>query len=162
MATDTHRRGFTLVETMVVVVMLGMLLAIAIPNLATSNRRRRAEAAAEDLSTCLQLARQRTVATRIPFRVVLDPDGGRFWTERAENDSTWVQDPEEEHALPIGVAWAPSAGGDTGNTDIEFEGRGTVQTEDAPVEVVFTNAQEDTFTVSLVRTGRVTVRSHAL
>jgi hypothetical protein len=75
-----------------------------------------------------------------------------------DNDSTWIRDPDEDHALPRGVAWSPVAGGDPGNTEIEFEGRGTVLMEDSPFTVTFTNAQEDTFTVSLVRTGRVTVR----
>lgn len=161
MARDGSRSGFTLVETMVVVVLLGLLLAMAIPNFANSNRRRRTEAAATDLSTCLQIARSRTVATRVPFRVVLDPENGTFWTERSESDSSWVRDPDEEHELPRGVMWAPEAGGDPGNTDIEFEGRGTIQAEDAPFNVVFTNAREDTFILSLVRTGRVTVRTDA-
>ncbi len=161
MARHASRSGFTLVETMVVVVLLGLLLAMAIPNFADSNRRRRTEGAANDLSTCLQLARQRTVASRIPFRVVLDPGARTFWTERSETDSTWVRDPDEEHALPNGVTWTPEAGGDQGNVDIEFEGRGTIRAEDAPFTVVFTNAREDTFLLSLVRTGRVTVRADA-
>ena len=55
----------------------------------------------------------------------------------------------------------PENGGDAGNTDVEFEGRGTIQSEDAPFSVIFTNAREDTFILSLVRTGRVTVRADA-
>ena len=161
MARDAARCGFTLVETMVVVVMLGLLLAMAIPNFADSNRRRRTEAAAADLSTSLQLARQRTLARRTPFRVVLDPDNRTFWTERSETDSSWVRDPDEEHTLPRGVTWSPEAGGDASNTDVEFEGRGTIRAEDAPFTVIFTNAREDTFILSLVRTGRVTVRADA-
>lgn len=161
MARDGSRGGFTLVETMIIVVLLGLLLAMAIPSFTDSNRRRRTEAAAADLSTCLQIARSRTVATRTPFRVVLDPEARTFWTERSESDSTWVRDPDEEHALPPGVAWSSEAGGDPGNTDIEFEGRGTIQAEDAPFTVVFTNAREDTFILSLVRTGRLTVRADA-
>jgi Tfp pilus assembly protein FimT len=144
-----------------VVVVLGLLLAVAIPSFTDSNRRRRTESAAEELSTCLQLARQRTVASRTPFRVVIDPDAGSYCTERSETDSTWVRDPDEDHTLPPGVEWSPEAGGDAGNIDIEFEGRGTVRAEDAPFTVVFTDAREDSFVLSLVRTGRLTVRADA-
>jgi prepilin-type N-terminal cleavage/methylation domain-containing protein len=72
MARVSDCRGFTLVETMIAVILLGLLLAVALPDYAASNRRRRAEAAALEMSTCLQITRQRSVATRTPFRIVLD------------------------------------------------------------------------------------------
>jgi type IV fimbrial biogenesis protein FimT len=161
MARNARSHGFTLVETMVVVVMLGLLLVVAIPNFANSNRRRRAEAAAEEISTTLQIARQRAIATRVPFRVVFDETEETYWSERSANDSTWVRDPDEVHTLPTGVDWSPRAGGDLSNADVEFESRGTVLTADAPFVVNFTNAQGDTFHLSLVRTGRLTVRGGA-
>ncbi len=157
----TRAAGFSLVEAMVVVVILGLVIAAAIPNFANSNRRRRVESAATEISTRLQLARQRTVASRLPRRLVADLAAETYWIERSQNDSTWIRDPDEDYTLPQGVDWTFRAGAEAGNRDVEFESRGTILSEDAPVAITFTDAQGDSFMVSLVRTGRVTVRSSA-
>ena len=150
--------GFTLVETMVVLAVIGLLLAAAIPNIVQSNRGRRVEAAANEMVAHVSAGRQRAVASRIPHRLVIDPEQRSYRIERLLNDSTWTADPDMSYTLPPAVEWDYSAGGDAGNLDVEFESRGTVRDEDAPFLAVFANAQGDTFTVSLVRTGRVIVR----
>jgi hypothetical protein len=78
-----------------------------------------------------------------------------------EADSTWSRFPDEVHELPPIVQWTTEAANDPGNTTIEFESRGTVSQEDSPLLVTMMNATGDTFTLSLVRTGRVTVRPGA-
>ncbi len=161
--TDRNRpAGFTLVETMVVVVVIGIVFAIAVPNLAQTNRGRRVEAAANDLAARMNLERQRTIATRIPHRLVLLPGSHAYRTERLVNDSTWAADGDSVYRIPAQVIWDFEAGGDPVNTDIEFESRGTVLAEDTPLVIHFADAEGDSATVSLVRTGRVTVRRGGL
>ncbi len=155
-------RGFSLVEMMVVLVIIGIVLAVAIPSFSSSNRRRRVESAANALSSRIQIARHRAVATRVPHRLVLVPSSFLYRTEWLEHDSTWVRFPDEDYSLPSGVDWSIVAGENPSNYDVEFESRGTVLSEDAPLQVVFTNAIGDTFSLSLVRTGRVVVRPGAL
>jgi prepilin-type N-terminal cleavage/methylation domain-containing protein len=151
--------GFSLVELAVVIVVMGILISAAVPDIARSNRRRRVEAAANDLASRVGLARQRTIATRIPSRLVLDADEGIYRIERQQNDSTWARDPDEDYILPTGVEWVYSAGGDSSsNNDVVFESRGTVLQEDAPLSVVFENDGGDIYHLSLVRTGRLAVR----
>ncbi len=158
-----HRSGgFSLIEAMVVMVVLGIVLAAAIPNLSSSNKRHRIESAATALASRIQIARQRAVATRVPHRLVMDTGNRTYWTEQQDGESTWIRFPDEEYELPIAVEWSVRAGGEQSNTDVEFEGRGTVLAEDAPLAVTFSNAQGDTFSLSLVRTGRVVVRSGTL
>lgn len=158
---QTGRSGFTLVETLVVVIVMGILLAAAIPNFARRNRGRQVEAAANELAARINLERQRSIATRVPHRLLLLPGDHAYRMERLENDSTWIADGESLNAIPPHVTWWYEAGGDNTNTDIEFESRGTVRAEDAPFMITFANANGDSTTVSLVRTGRVTVRRGA-
>ncbi|MBD3162572.1 MAG: type II secretion system protein GspH [Candidatus Eisenbacteria bacterium] len=157
----TGIRGFTLVEALVVLTIMGIVLAAAVPSFVGSNRQRRVEGAADEMAARIQVARQRAVASRIPHRLVLEPGSNRYRTEYLDNDSTWVRFPDEDQEVHATVSWQATAGGDVGNTDIEFESRGTVLDEDAPLSVIFTSAGSDTFTLSLVRTGRVTVRAGA-
>ena len=154
-------RGFSLIEGMVVLVILGIVLATAIPNFASSNKRRKVQSAATTLSARLQMARQSTVAKRVPHRVILHRPRHAYWIERQDTDSTWIRFPDEEYVLPQGVNWSVSAGGLGTNIDVEFEPRGTVLAEDVPLAVTFMNAAGDTFFLSLVRTGRVMVRPGA-
>jgi len=151
--------GFTLIEAMVVLVIFGLVIAAAVPNFAQSNQRRQVEAAARDLSARIQIARQRAIATRVPHRLLLVPDENLYRTEWMADDSTWARFPDEDYPIPPAVDWWFTAGGEHSNTDIEFENRGTVQADDAPLIVSFANAHSDTFTLSLVRTGRVVVRA---
>lgn len=155
-----HRKvaGFSLVETMVVVVVLGILLAAAVPGYNRGNRSRRVEGSAQEIASSLQLARQRSVSSRLPHRLVYLPDESSCRIEQMVNDSTWDAVDLGQVSIPVSVSLAWSAGGDASNTDIEFEGRGTVLDDDAPLSVIVTNDYGDTFSVSLVRTGRVTVR----
>jgi Tfp pilus assembly protein FimT len=146
---------------MVVLTIFGIILAAAVPNFAGSNRRRQVEVAANDLASRIHVTRQRAVATRLPHRLVLEPGNHRYWSERMDTDSTWIRFPDEIHALPPIVEWTTEAGDDESNTDVEFESRGTVLIEDAPLLVTMMNAAGDTFSLSLVRTGRVTVRAGA-
>jgi Tfp pilus assembly protein FimT len=149
--------GITLVETMVVVVIMGLLLAVGIPNFARSNRGRTVEAAANDMAARINLERQRAITTRVPHRLLLIPGSNGYRTERQENDSTWVADGDSIYSISAQVIWEFTAGGNAENADIEFESRGTVLAEDAPFAIKFSNADGDSATVSLVRTGRVTV-----
>lgn len=153
--------GFTVVEALVVLTIFGIILAAAVPNFAGSNRRRQVEAAANNLASRIHVARQRAVATRVPHRLVLEPSSHRYWTERMESDSSWTRFPDEIYTLSPIVQWRTEAGDDDENTDIEFECRGTVAEEDAPLLVTMMNAAGDSFSLSLVRTGRVTVRPGA-
>ena len=49
-------------------------------------------------------------------------------------------------------------GGNTGASEVVLETRGTVRAQDAPTQIQFIDHVNDTATVVLVRTGRVSVR----
>lgn len=81
---DARMRGFTLVELVIVVAILAILLAVAVPALAPLVERQRAGSAMSALSTQMQLARMAAITYRRP--AVLCPsrngsacDGGTDW-----------------------------------------------------------------------------------
>jgi Tfp pilus assembly protein FimT len=142
-------------------VVLGIVLATAVPNFTRRNSWGRIEGAAREMSTRMQTARAKAVAQRVPYRLVMDPDGQSYYFERQQDDSTWVSDPDKVYQVEGAAGMTTRVGGDPEADEIYFESRGTVRDEDSPAEVRFISATNDTATVVLVRTGRVTVHMSA-
>jgi type II secretion system protein H len=148
--------GFSLMELMVVLTVMGILLGVAVPNFVRIGRRDTVETAAYDLQRQMSLARQKAVSRRARYRVSIDPGARTFQVDRREGGA-WVPDPAETFGWCERVDAVLNIGGNSGNTDIEFEPQGTVLATDAPAIVRFANAHGDTATVSLVRTGRLRI-----
>jgi prepilin-type N-terminal cleavage/methylation domain-containing protein len=148
--------GFSLMELMVVLTVMGIILSVAMPNFVRIGRRDAVETAAYDLQRQISLARQKAVSRRARYRVSIDAGARTFTIDRRENGS-WVPDPGETFTWCDRVDAVVSIGGTSANTDIELEPQGTVVATDAPAIIRFANAHGDTTTVSLVRTGRLRI-----
>lgn len=68
------RRAFTLVELAVVIAILAILSAIAIPRFASASARRALDASAQRIVADLRHARQHALATSAPVAVTFDAD----------------------------------------------------------------------------------------
>lgn len=149
-------RGFSLTELMIVLVVMGIMLTVAVPNFARMGRRDKVESVAYDFHRALALARQKALAKRTQYKMTLDPTGHSFVVQRRDSGS-WVNDPADPKTWDAEVALAAECGGSSSNLDILLEPQGTVAAADSPVRLTFTNAHGDTARVSLVRTGRIRV-----
>jgi len=153
-AHDSSRAGFNLVEMMVTVVIIGIVVAAAVPNFTQRNERYRVEGQAKQFGTRIQLARQRAVAERVPYRVNIDTGDRTYYFEKQEDDSTWVMAPDQTYEIEGVADLELTIGGRESETVIRLETRGTIQSDDAPVKMKFVSATQDTATLSVVRTGR--------
>ena len=81
-----HRRGFTLIEMMAVVALVGMIFALGLPRLSSSRWRALGDAA-ESIAASLEFARQRAIMTGIPHRVLIDLEDGGWRVEWLVSES---------------------------------------------------------------------------
>ena len=80
-----HLRGFTLIEMMAVIALIGMIFALGIPRLSSSRWRALGDAA-ESIAASLEFARQRAIMTGVPHRVLIDFAEGRWRVEWLVSD----------------------------------------------------------------------------
>ena len=111
-------RGFTLIEMVVVLAILGLFLTIAIPRMTTSAKTR-VRQSAQQLAQDLELTRTRALTSRSAVRVTFDPasrsyrpylDFNRdsvFAQSQAENDSLRAF---ARHTLAAGVQFSRPGG----------------------------------------------------
>jgi type II secretion system protein H len=149
--------GFSLLEMIIIVVIIGITLASAVPSMGHRQEWARLEGSARALSTRLQTARALAVSHRVPYRVVLNAGGMSYVIERQLDDSTWVREPAEAYRVEGVDEMTMDVGGGSDST-VVLEPRGTVADASAPTVVRFLGTRGDTAEVSMVRTGRVTVR----
>ena len=104
-----RRAAFTLIEMLAVVAIFALLVAFIAPNLGLVSSRR-LQQQAEQISSQLELARQRTVMTGIPHRLAIDLDRGSYWVEWLVTEAEAIGESETPPVVDVrGSAPIPMA-----------------------------------------------------
>ncbi|MEZ5358901.1 MAG: GspH/FimT family pseudopilin [Candidatus Zixiibacteriota bacterium] len=74
MKSISNDRGITLVELMVIVVIIGIVSAMAFPNFSQAINRLRFKGAARDIVSTMRLARSNAITQKQPYGVYFDQD----------------------------------------------------------------------------------------
>ncbi len=84
--SGTSKLGFTLIELMVVIVLVGIMAAVIIPELKGTYEDARLRSASRELVGVFSIAASRAVSLNEAHRVRLDRKTGRYWVERKASE----------------------------------------------------------------------------
>jgi len=142
-----HLSGFTLIEVLVVIALLGIVTALAAPGFASLIQSNRIQAAAGELQRALYYARSEAMSRGVNVIVTTDPEDANGWTGALKiSTAKTVVLPTAEvlrqysGGLGNGVNGSGSVGGGP-LTSLTFQPNGSVRiSADATLLVCATNA----------------------
>ena len=84
------QRGFTLVELMVAIAVIGIISIVATPMFMTFLRAMETRGASQELVTMLHQARELAIARNTDYRVEVEVDGNRLRFVRTSDNTAWI------------------------------------------------------------------------
>lgn len=94
MPTKSSQRGFTLIEVMVVVAIVGITSSLALVYIDSGKKGRTVEGYAESLAAQFSVAHQRAIASQSRQRLVIEADGFSHW-QSVQTGLAQVADPSD-------------------------------------------------------------------
>ncbi|MCC6502140.1 MAG: prepilin-type N-terminal cleavage/methylation domain-containing protein [Deltaproteobacteria bacterium] len=127
-----NQRGFSLAETLMVLAIMAILSAIALPSLVTWRSSAKYKEAAWGVASGLRLGKQLALSTNREHRMELDLDGRRYRITRGNlpSGSTAWTSVSAWTTIPSEVNWSSGAAcNGTADFDVIFRPNGTAETE---------------------------------
>ena len=153
MSKNAKRAGFTLIELILVMALLGTLMALSAPSLSRSLRDRNLRQEATRFLALTEFARSEAVSRGVPMIVWIDSTTHRFGAEPKAGFDDPTENPRE-FALNPDVEFAPLERnlGERESVVVEFAPDGTLQPASVP-SVSLTDRFDATAMIQRTRDG---------
>lgn len=122
------RKGFSLVEIMIVIALIGIIATIAVPNFQNYIRNRNLKTAAQEISSEFFVTRERALAENRTYRIVFNTAINQYTTEELDTTtSTWtVRQTKQVAASAAANDGIVIDAANTTATSFTFQPRGTI------------------------------------
>jgi prepilin-type N-terminal cleavage/methylation domain-containing protein len=155
--SDMQRcKGFSLIELLVVVILIGIICAVAGLNLVNYTKNRNLRSAARGVASDFAICKERAISESTTYRITFVNGGNGYTIKNVDNPA--VPDVSKllsEYGTDIVIQNADFGGG----PQVEFQARGTV----SPLgenSVTLENSRHSTVTITVSMTGRTYVTPH--
>ncbi len=144
-----NKKGLTLVELAVVMVIIGVVAALAVPNVGRWLPNYRLRSATRDIVSTLRLAQMKAVSTSLNYQVSFNVAGGNYILQR-NTGGLWVNEGGSQ-ALPSGISLNTTFANNTALFRSDSSSNGG--------SVVLQNSKGGINTVTvLFTTGKITIK----
>lgn len=146
-------RGFTLIEVIIVLVLLAIVAAIALPTFQRLVVNSPLKTAARDLMAEIALQKERAIAESRQYRIVLDLNNSSYDIQQCQNTGSTCGNWNSIQVKNLNRYANDIAFQSASQTNLVFQTRGTVSMG----TIVLTNSRNSTATIRINIAGRTNV-----